>query len=407
MKDPIKIIHKFKNNNKRIQFRIYIFIGQLVDENINKILLNIQKKDFFNSLNILNKKKLKLLEEYYGPKWYTLFFNNYHIEKQINIIKKNVNKKRTLISKYGKEWYSNNIEKTQRKNLEYSFAANYYTYLFNKNKIKTKVRKKDMDFRTYVDKMSGGNDTEEKNNEDIDKKIEEEDLELDEEELDEEVIGDFDLEELTNLYSIKDDDTTKEIKETSKLISEAIKDKKWEKKIDTTELIYDNSLDDLPYDSKLEDIFEKTYIYDQYIFKDDTIKIMREKITVSLSLNTKFGENNKLLPEFQYFWSEYKTNNKIDRVMLGQKWIRRNELLSIDIEPNTNLKVYENLRNNLGYLKDSFGFKIKREDDEMNILRDYDDYSTNNEYYMIDILNDVGINYNSTVEEKKICMMFT
>ena len=46
--------------------------------------------------------------------------------------------------------------------------------------------------------------------------------------------------------------------------------------------------------------------------------------------------------------------------MIGQKWIRRNELLSIDIQSNENLKVYENLRNNLKYLKDSFGFKNKR-----------------------------------------------
>ena len=402
MKDPIKIIHKFKNNNRRIQYKTYIFVGPLVDSNILDILSIIEKKDFYNSLITLNKKNLKLIENYYGIKWYTLFFNNYHINKQIDIIKKNINKKKKIILKLGKDWYTNNIEKIVKKNIEFSFASNYYTYLFNRNKIKTKTRKKDMDFRTYIDKMKGGNDDKETNyNEDIDKKIEEEDQEIDLEDLDEEIIEDFDIEELTNLYSIKDNETSKEIKETSKLISEAINDKKWEKKIDTTELTYDTSLDDIPYDSKLEDIYLKYYIFDQYIFKDDTIKIMREKITVSLSLNTIFGKENRLLPEFQYFWSEYYTNNNLDRVMLGQKWIRRNELLNIDIKPNENLKVYENLRNNLGYLKDSFGFKIKREDDEMNILRDYDEYSTNNEIYMIDILNDIGVNYKSSSDEKK------
>ena len=153
------------------------------------------------------------------------------------------------------------------------------------------------------------------------------------------------------------------IKETSKLISDAINDKKWIKKSQKTEISYDNNLDEIAYDTNLEDVYKKIYIKDQYIFKDDTIKIIRNKISVSLPINDKFGKDNKLLPEYQYFWSEYNINNKIDRVMIGQKWIRRNELLNIDIRPNTNLKVYENLRNNLGYLKESFGYKIKREDD--------------------------------------------
>ena len=87
--------------------------------------------------------------------------------------------------------------------------------------------------------------------------------------------------------------------------------------------------------------------------------------------------------------------------MIGQKWIRRNELLQIDIEPNENLKVYENLRDNLNLLRDSFGYKIKREDDEQEILRDYDDYITNNEIFMIDILNELGTNYNVDGEKLK------
>jgi hypothetical protein len=64
-------------------------------------------------------------------------------------------------------------------------------------------------------------------------------------------------------------------------------------------------------------------------------------------LSDKFGEGIKLLPEYMYFWTEYNHNNTLDRVMLGQKWIRRNEMVMIDIKPNENLTVYENLRNNL------------------------------------------------------------
>ena len=68
---------------------------------------------------------------------------------------------------------------------------------------------------------------------------------------------------------------------------------------------------------------------------------------MSIPLSEKFGEN-KLLPEYTYFWSEYKHDDSpIDYVMIGQKWIRRNEMVMIDVKPNENLAVYENLRNNL------------------------------------------------------------
>ena len=40
---PIKIIHKIKNNNRRIQYLQYIFIGSNVDESIMNILIYLQK----------------------------------------------------------------------------------------------------------------------------------------------------------------------------------------------------------------------------------------------------------------------------------------------------------------------------------------------------------------------------
>ena len=64
MKDPIKIIHKFKNNDRRIQYNIYIFIGSLIDENIEKILNSIRKKSFYETLQYLNRKQITTLENY-------------------------------------------------------------------------------------------------------------------------------------------------------------------------------------------------------------------------------------------------------------------------------------------------------------------------------------------------------
>ena len=88
----------------------------------------------------------------------------------------------------------------------------------------------------------------------------------------------------------------------------------------------------------------------------------------------------------------------MDKVMIGHKWIRLNELLKIDIEPNNNVLIYENLRGSLKYLKDNirkYGTKIKKEDDEYNILYDYEDFMTNNEIYMVDIYNELGLGYSA------------
>ena len=417
MKDPIKIIHKFKNNNRRIQYHIYIFVGSLVNEEILKILESIKNKDFYNTMINLSKKNYKLLEDYYGEYWYKFFFVNRHIKNQISNILKNNTKKKMIINKFGKDWFSKHFETIILSKIEFSFASNYYSYLLARKKIKTKTRKVGMDFRTYKEQgsldenmatkynVTGGGETDEIIDildEEITKETDDEtEKVISDEDLDDEVVEDFDLDELTKLYSMTDIESSKMITETSKLIGNAINDKNWEKKVEKTEQKYNDELDAIPYDTKLEDIFKKIYITNEYIFKDDTIKNMKNKIAISIPLNPKYNSSLKLLPEYQYFWSEYKIKNNIDRVMIGQKWIHRNELLKIDIRPNENLKVYENLRDALAYLKDSFGFKIKRDDDETNIISDYNDYITNNEIYMIDILNELGVNYKTEAEHKR------
>jgi len=434
MKDPIKIIHKYKNNNRRIQYKVYIFVGSLVPTDIMKILDSIVDKDLFSTLNSLIKTDYEKLEQFYGKFWYEKFFISYHINSQRSNIINNATKKKSLESKYGKEWYNEHIDNPPLKKISYSFSAIYYNYLLMRNKIKTQTRKVEMDFRTYgdIEKISssklalsekndpilggfdlikyGGkieqsdNESEEKtddektDNEDDDDEVVQE---ISEEDFEEQIEEDFNLDEITKLYSTVDVENAKTIVETSKLISEAINDKKWDKEIENLDKTYDDTNDDLTYDIKIEDIYKKYYITNQYIFKDDTIKNMRQKITVSLPISTKFGKSIKLLPEAQYFWSEYKIDNKEDLVMLGQKWIRRNELLKIDIKPNENIKVYEKLRNNLSYLKDSFGYKIKREDDETNIIRYYENFMTMNEIFMLDIYNDLGLNYKPEPDEKR------
>lgn len=42
MDDPIKIIYKVKNNNRKNQYHVYIFLGNLVDQTIQKLLKNLK-----------------------------------------------------------------------------------------------------------------------------------------------------------------------------------------------------------------------------------------------------------------------------------------------------------------------------------------------------------------------------
>ena len=66
MLDPIKIIHKFKNNNRRIQYKVYIFIGSFVPKEIYTILDLIMNKEFYITLTMHNTQQYNSLVKYYG-----------------------------------------------------------------------------------------------------------------------------------------------------------------------------------------------------------------------------------------------------------------------------------------------------------------------------------------------------
>ena len=94
MNDPIKIVHKFKNDNRRIQYHKYIFVGPLVSDEVLKVLYSIKNKTFFQTLISLSKKQLKLLEDFYGIYWYNKLFLSYHVKFQIKEILKNKSQKK-------------------------------------------------------------------------------------------------------------------------------------------------------------------------------------------------------------------------------------------------------------------------------------------------------------------------
>ena len=184
-----------------------------------------------------------------------------------------------------------------------------------------------------------------------------------------------------------------------KTLNENVTNNKNEKMLD-----FDNKKDVSMTIEKLKFVYEKYYVKNQFILCDDTIKEIKNKICCSIKNNVKFGENSYIIPSRQYLWGEYVYNDEINKVMLGQKWVRRNELLDVDVEPDNRFHLYEHLKDNFTDLKNIIrksGSRNKREDDENNILSEYENYITFNEIYMLDVYNEFGKNYNPTNEIKK------
>jgi len=72
MNDPKKIIWKYKNNHRRNQYSIYIFVGK-VETDVMKILEKIKELNLYNALISLSKNELKKIENFYGEYWYKKF----------------------------------------------------------------------------------------------------------------------------------------------------------------------------------------------------------------------------------------------------------------------------------------------------------------------------------------------
>jgi len=214
----------------------------------------------------------------------------------------------------------------------------------------------------------------------------------------------LELEEIEQMYKEVDVNPDDDISKTTSLIKKALNDDKIFEKSTTSALEFDTSKDNNMYDENLKDVFKKFYITQQYIYKDDTIKVIKDRICCSIKNNSKFDKDSYLIPSRQYIWGEYYFHNKVEKIMVGQKWIRRNELLNVDVEPNNNMRFYEELRANLKLLRDNikrYGNKIRFEDDENNILYDYEGYMGGNELFMLDIYNEFGKGYTPDGETLK------
>ena len=246
-------------------------------------------------------------------------------------------------------------------------------------------------------------DDEELSIENIEKLYEQADNLENDENLDMTADEEFDLHKIQEMYQVEnmniDDDSSK----TTSLIEKALKSDGLVKKTTKRMIDFDDSKDDNDVHEKLKDVYTKIYVKGQFIYSDDSIETVKNKISTTLKNNKKFGKNNYLLPSRQYLWSEYVYDNTIKKVSIGQKWLKRTELLDIDIEPNNKIRMYEKPLEKLELLKINLrryaGTKIRRDDDSNNVVREYNNFMTDNDIYMIDVYNELGERYKPDTEK--------
>lgn len=432
--EPIKIIFKYKNSNRKNQYETYIFVGTF-GKKYKNIFSRIENLSLYETLKEISAEEEQSLVNGFGDFWMTKFFNIYHISEFVNKIEKNGSIKTELLKKYDDRWLSNFINKFKNdivfKKINYSYSELIkfqYKVKMGKKLEKIEIEKEDIEELNFkiqdksrnilytlpniLDNKQIGGDVD-------DIAMEEDDIgdlaygetevdeigevydALEEDAINESIEGEEELnyEEIEKIY--QQDEVDKNLKNTTNMIFNILDDKKILEKKDEYMCDFSEERDNELDNQNLEDAYTKKFVYEQYIYKDDTINMVKNKITCSIKNHKKFGNQNYIIPSRMYLWSEYIMNGKIEKVMLGQKWLKKYELLSIDIEP-LHISKYENLDGQIKNLRDTlkrYAGKIRREDEDSNLLFDYENYIVNNEIYMLDIYNELGDKYTGTAEK--------
>lgn len=487
--EPVKVIYKYKNANRKTQYLTYIFVGALGKKH-QSILSRIENLNIYNSLlEITCEEELKLAKDF-GDLWITKFFNIYHICAFVNQLETNETMKKNLLKKYDIVWINNFINKFQKdiifRKVNYSYGdlvklqykvkmgkkldkvlmekEDYEELNFSEDyNFKSKQsRVADLDVETehiekvqdleegYYDKtyleekwnsvisninrnqtMYGGNDDFDSNSlfgdadGDMDEDYEEDidinfdtdtditfnsDLSDGEEPVIAETVTadgntvsldsqEINLDEIEKLY--QEDEVDKNIKVTNTMLSSILENNKIVEKKSTYMMKFDDYQDQDTDNDRLENVYIKKIVYNQYIFKDETIKNLRNKICAVIKGNERFSHNMYLIPSRIYLWSEYIYNGKPQKIMIGQKWMKKNELFNISIEPQP-ISDYDNITPKIKEMRDAmrrYAGKIRREDEDNNIICDYADYIMNDTIYMCDVYNELGQDYKCNPEQ--------
>ena len=421
--NPYKIIYCVKNNKRNHQYYHYIFLGN-IKYSLRAIINKFTNKSLTDTINLLTKKELNELESFYGIKWFKYFFNKEHINYSFSSsnpklsqltaklnIKQFIKKEYKPIFTYGFNIQKNLISSYLKKN---KFA----TYSGGSDKVKNEDNIND-------DNMNSNNENKDSNefdfNFNIDDVIKEakenEKLEINQTEIDR-ILNERNNQVVNEFDNIVDDDEIAENNMDKKELNELQRDIRQTEKIVTfKEYRFDKSKDEDEYEDVLYNSFNKVYIYDLYINKDDTIKEIKNKISISIK-NKDIYQNNNIIPSRMYLWIRWlideekeevkrKTeinkfnslhylvsdNKKEEDVNLSNIWIENNNIFHYPIKPYPNINYYINNTKEVQMINEKLNkstVRIIRNNLDNNILSSMSDYLENNDIFMIDIYNELG-----------------
>lgn len=463
---PYKVIYCVKNNNKIHQYYHYIFLGN-VSQTIKTIVEKFKNLSLTDTISLLSKNEIEELKNFYGEQWFKYFFNKEHIDFSFST----TNPKLMSI--------------TNKLNIDLFYKKEYkpqFTYGFNTQRSLVNTYIKKNKFATYQsggDEMSVKDDIENDveinvdNKENNDKEMNVEDVKMDIEEDSEEMNvesnDEGNVEEGLNLnFDINDiietvkenekieanqsnidkilsqrsndiissnmeedeieEDESVEESMTKKELNELQRDiKQTEKLVNFKEYQFDKSKDDNEYEENLYNSFNKIYIYDLYINTDDTIKSIKNKISIAIK-NRDIYQSQNILPSRMHLWIRWLVDEKkektkkqmdIDKfnslhflvnsssrkeedICLGNLWLENNGVLHYSIKPFSSMNVYTNITKEIIELNEKLNrstVRIMRKNLDNNILSSMKDYLENNDIFMIDIYNELNYLPNLTEEQ--------
>ena len=231
MYNPKKLIYKYNNLNKRVQYQFYIFVGSTLSDKIKIIINKFKDLNLYDTFTKIGLDDVKELENYFdmGKKWYRHFFPNEHIKNTINIIKKSTTKQRELINKFGNEWFNFLMNKSVKSKKMYS-----YSFLY-KSEAETNLREKKTEIikNDYLIDQIGGEE--------------------------EESVNIMDIQNIFDEAANIDTDFNK----TNKIVNEIISQNRNKKEIkkENELLKFNTEKNNILYDDSLKNLFKKNYIF--------------------------------------------------------------------------------------------------------------------------------------------------
>ena len=96
---PVKIIFKYNNNNRKIQYQTYIYVGT-ISLVFKDILEKIADLNLYDTLITLNEYEISELVRGYGNMWISRFFNVHHISYFINKYRTNEKFRNNIFKNY-------------------------------------------------------------------------------------------------------------------------------------------------------------------------------------------------------------------------------------------------------------------------------------------------------------------